>query len=106
MPTRGWLLVWDFKKKGHLLNVRTDGQLVFNNGTAILKAALAGFGLGFYRRIGQTLQRDAITFWVKSPQVQIGLIKVSSNTPNPYTKIGFQTFQLRIPPRLYLFHSA
>ena len=47
LPTRGGLLVWDFKKKGHVLNVRTDGQLVFNNGTAILRAALAGFGLAF-----------------------------------------------------------
>jgi DNA-binding transcriptional LysR family regulator len=45
LPTRGQLLVWDFKKRGHTLNVRTEGQLVFNSGTAILRAALAGFGL-------------------------------------------------------------
>ncbi|MFA5916155.1 MAG: LysR family transcriptional regulator [Burkholderiales bacterium] len=47
LPTHGQLLVWDFEKKGHALNVRTDGQLIFNSGTAILKAALAGFGLAF-----------------------------------------------------------
>jgi DNA-binding transcriptional LysR family regulator len=38
---------WNFKKKGHVLNVRTDGQLAFNNGSVILRAALAGFGLAF-----------------------------------------------------------
>ena len=47
LPTHGQLLVWDFEKNGHVLNVRTDGQLVFNSGTAILRAALAGFGLAF-----------------------------------------------------------
>jgi DNA-binding transcriptional LysR family regulator len=47
LPTHGQLLVWDFEKNGHVLNVRTDGQLIFNSGTAILRAALAGFGLAF-----------------------------------------------------------
>jgi DNA-binding transcriptional LysR family regulator len=47
LPTHGQLLVWDFEKDGHVVNVRTDGQLVFNSGTAILRAALAGLGLAF-----------------------------------------------------------
>jgi DNA-binding transcriptional LysR family regulator len=47
LPTRGQLLVWDFEKRGHAVNVRTEGQLVFNSGTAILRAALAGLGLAF-----------------------------------------------------------
>jgi DNA-binding transcriptional LysR family regulator len=47
LPTHGQLLVWNFEKRGHAVNVRTDGQLTFNSGTAILRAALAGFGLAF-----------------------------------------------------------
>lgn len=47
LPTHGGLLVWDFEKDGHVLNVRTDGQWVFNSSAAILRAALAGFGLAF-----------------------------------------------------------
>jgi DNA-binding transcriptional LysR family regulator len=47
LPTHGQILVWDFEKKGHAVNVRTEGQLVFNSGTAILRAALAGLGLAF-----------------------------------------------------------
>jgi DNA-binding transcriptional LysR family regulator len=47
LPPHGQILVWDFEKKGHAVNVRTEGQLVFNSGTAILRAALAGLGLAF-----------------------------------------------------------
>ena len=47
LPTHGGLLVWDFEKDGHVLNVRADGQWVFNSSPAILRAALAGFGLAF-----------------------------------------------------------
>ena len=47
LPTYGGLLVWDFEKDGQTLNVRTDGQLIFNSSTPRLRAALAGFGLAF-----------------------------------------------------------
>lgn len=47
LPTYGGLLAWDFEKDGHALNVRVEGQLVFNTSTPILRAALAGFGLAF-----------------------------------------------------------
>lgn len=47
LPTHGGLLVWDFEKDGQALNVRVEGQWVFNSGTPILRAALAGFGLAF-----------------------------------------------------------
>jgi DNA-binding transcriptional LysR family regulator len=47
LPTHGGLLVWDFEKDGHVLNVRTDGRWVFNSSIAILRAALVGFGLAF-----------------------------------------------------------
>lgn len=45
--THGGLYVWEFKKEGQELNVRVEGQLVFNGSAPILKAALAGFGLAF-----------------------------------------------------------
>jgi DNA-binding transcriptional LysR family regulator len=45
LPTYGSLYAWEFKKDGHELNVRVQGQLVFNSSPPILRAALAGFGL-------------------------------------------------------------
>lgn len=47
LPTYGELLAWDFEKDGHALNVRVEGQWVFNSSTPILRAAIAGFGLAF-----------------------------------------------------------
>lgn len=47
LPTYGGLLVWEFEKDGRRLNVRVDGQATFNNGAAILAAALDGFGLAY-----------------------------------------------------------
>ena len=35
------------EKDGHEVKVPVQGQLVFNSGTQILKAALAGFGLAY-----------------------------------------------------------
>jgi len=45
LPTRGGLYAWEFEKGTRKLNVRVDGQLVFNTATLIRKAALAGMGL-------------------------------------------------------------
>jgi DNA-binding transcriptional LysR family regulator len=47
LPTYGGLYAWEFKKDDHELDVRVEGQLVFNSSTPILRAALAGFGLGY-----------------------------------------------------------
>lgn len=47
LPTRGGVYVWEFEKDGRELNVRVDGQLVFNNIALRLSAALAGFGLAY-----------------------------------------------------------
>jgi DNA-binding transcriptional LysR family regulator len=44
--TYGGLYAWEFEKDGQKLNVRVDGQLVFNSTTPILAAALGGHGLG------------------------------------------------------------
>jgi DNA-binding transcriptional LysR family regulator len=47
LPTYGGLYAWEFQKDGRELNVRVDGQLVFNNIGLITKAALAGHGLAY-----------------------------------------------------------
>lgn len=47
LPTHGGLLVWDFERDGDKIKVHGEGQLVFNTSSAILRAALAGFGLAF-----------------------------------------------------------
>ncbi|ALA20325.1 MULTISPECIES: LysR family transcriptional regulator [unclassified Chelatococcus] len=43
--TGGGLYAWELEKDGRELRVRVDGQLTFNNGNMIVRAALAGFGL-------------------------------------------------------------
>ncbi|MNQ50937.1 HTH-type transcriptional regulator DmlR [compost metagenome] len=47
LPTHGGLLVWDFERDGDKIKVHGEAQLVFNTSCAILRAALAGFGLAF-----------------------------------------------------------
>ena len=47
LPTYGGLYVWEFEKAGRELNVRVEGQLVFNNTSLRLNAALADFGLAY-----------------------------------------------------------
>jgi DNA-binding transcriptional LysR family regulator len=45
LPIHGGLYAWEFEKRGRALNVRVDGQLVFNTSSLMLKAALEGHGL-------------------------------------------------------------
>ena len=45
MPTYGGLLPWEFEKNGQTLNVRIEGQMVFNNISMRLEAVLQGLGL-------------------------------------------------------------
>ncbi|OAI27458.1 MULTISPECIES: LysR family transcriptional regulator [Methylomonas] len=47
LPTHDSLLVWEFERNNHALKAHVQGQWAFNNGTAILRAALAGFGLAY-----------------------------------------------------------
>jgi DNA-binding transcriptional LysR family regulator len=47
MPTHGNILQWEFEKGGHELNVRVEGQLVFNNIAMRMDAALRGLGLAY-----------------------------------------------------------
>ena len=47
MPTYGGLYAWEFDKAGQSVNVRVEGQLVFNGIQQIRQAALDGFGLAY-----------------------------------------------------------
>lgn len=47
LPTHGNLQVWEFEKNDAPLNVRVEGQWVFNNTSSRLRAALAGYGLAY-----------------------------------------------------------
>lgn len=47
LPTYGGLFAWEFEKEGRELNVRVEGQLVFNNGGQRLLSALQGLGLAY-----------------------------------------------------------
>ena len=47
LPTRGGLYAWEFEKAGREVNVRVEGQSVFNSTALILKAALGGLGLAY-----------------------------------------------------------
>jgi DNA-binding transcriptional LysR family regulator len=47
LPTYGGLYAWEFEKEGRELNVRVEGQLVFNNSGQRLLSALQGLGLAY-----------------------------------------------------------
>jgi DNA-binding transcriptional LysR family regulator len=47
LPTYGGIYAWEFEKNGRELNVRVDGQLVFNGVASMLNAALNGLGLAY-----------------------------------------------------------
>lgn len=47
MPTSGGLYVWEFENEQGPLNVRVEGQLIFNTSAHIVDAALAGMGIAF-----------------------------------------------------------
>lgn len=47
MQSSGGLYVWEFERRGQQLNVRVDGQLVFNTSPNIVDAAVAGLGIAF-----------------------------------------------------------
>lgn len=47
LPTRGNLYAWDLQKGKRALNVKVDGQTVFNSTTLMLQAALDGMGLAY-----------------------------------------------------------
>ena len=63
LPTYGGLYAWEFEHGGRELKVRVDGQLVFNDVSQILVAAVAGFGLAY-------VLEDAVQPYIESGQLQ------------------------------------
>jgi DNA-binding transcriptional LysR family regulator len=59
---RGSIYVWEFEKDGRELNVKVEGQLVFNNVDMIVDAAVAGHGLAHVveDRVGPLLAKGAL----------------------------------------------
>ena len=46
-PTYGGLYAWEFEKNGRALNVRVDGQMIVNDATLALQAAMDGVGIAY-----------------------------------------------------------
>lgn len=46
-PTSGGLYVWEFERRGRQVNVRVDGQSIFNTSPHIVLAAVDGLGIAF-----------------------------------------------------------
>ncbi|MGH8446110.1 MAG: LysR family transcriptional regulator [Solimonas sp.] len=47
LPTSGGVYVWEFEKGRRKLNVRVEGQVVFNSAALIVRAAIDGLGIAF-----------------------------------------------------------
>ena len=74
LPTYGGIYAWEFEKNRRELNVRVDGQLVFNGVASMLNAALNGLGLAY-------LPEDLV-----QPDVSEGrLVKVLSDWCAPFS---------------------
>lgn len=79
MPTYGGLYAWEFDKAGQSVNVRVEGQLVFNGIQQIRQAALDGFGLAY------------IPLDIVQPDINAGrLVRVLSDWCEPFT--GFHLY--------------
>jgi DNA-binding transcriptional LysR family regulator len=63
MPTYGGIYAWEFERGGREINVRVDGQLVFNSSKQILDAVLAGFGVAYLPEdtVASHLERGRLT---------------------------------------------
>jgi DNA-binding transcriptional LysR family regulator len=46
-PTYGGLYAWEFEKDGRALNVRVEGQMIVNDTTIALQAAMDGLGIAY-----------------------------------------------------------
>ncbi|KGE76958.1 LysR family transcriptional regulator [Halomonas sp. ND22Bw] len=57
LPTHGGLYAWEFKKGERELKVRVDGQCTFNTIYPVVRAAQAGYGLGY---VPENLVREDI----------------------------------------------
>jgi len=73
LPTKGGLMLWEFERKGEILNVHVDGPLVLNTADMIRTACIDGHGLAY-------LPEDILL-----PAIQDGrLIRVLEDWCDPY----------------------
>lgn len=62
LPTYGGVFPWDLEKDGQEVNVRVEGQLVFNNLALRVQSALDGLGIAY-------LPEDAVASHIKSSRL-------------------------------------
>ncbi|MQU55991.1 LysR substrate-binding domain-containing protein, partial [Pseudomonas sp. FSL R10-1339] len=74
MPTHGGLFMWEFEKYGQALNVRIEGQLVFNNIAMRLESVLQGLGLAY-------MPEDVVRPYIEQGR----LIRVLEDWCEPYS---------------------
>lgn len=79
LPTRGCLYAWEFKKDTSSLNVNVRGQLVVNNASQVVQAALCGFGLAM-------APRELVTPYLENGQLK----EVLSDWCSPFS--GFHLY--------------
>jgi DNA-binding transcriptional LysR family regulator len=94
--SKGGLYVWEFGKNGRELNVRVEGQLVFNQTQLAIQAALDGFGLAI-------VMEDLV-----QPLIAEGrLVRVLADWCDPFT--GYHLYypsRRQIPPAFALLADA
>lgn len=74
MPTHGGLFMWEFEKNRQALNVRIEGQLVFNNIAMRLESVLQGLGLAY-------MPEDVVRPYIEQGR----LIRVLEDWCEPYS---------------------
>lgn len=91
MQSSGGLYVWDFERRGRQVNVRVDGQLIFNTSQPQVDAALAGLGIAL-------LPEDEVT-----PHIEAGqLVRVLEDWCAPFD--GYHLYYPAagsLPPRFH-----
>lgn len=74
LPTRGGIYSWEFNKQGKEIRVKVEGQLIFNNLTSRIDAALSGVGVAY-------VPEDSITHLVDRGE----LVRVLDDWCDPFT---------------------
>lgn len=77
LPTKGGCYAWQLQREGEQLQVKVEGQLVFNGIFQIARAVVAGHGLAF-------MPEDVVAPYVASGQLQIVLEEWAPTFPGLY----------------------
>jgi DNA-binding transcriptional LysR family regulator len=102
MPTSGGLYVWDFARRGKLVNVRVDGPLIFNTAPPQVDAALAGLGITLLPEdeLGTHLSDGSLVRVLEDwcpPFAGYHLYYPSRRQPSPVFSLVLQALRLRAP---------